>query len=90
MSTHAFCTPLVQFLAEHLGEQYGRILELLSTCGRSFVGQNIACKPPQPSWPAGQLTFILSVARWVSSELEGGLTNTRTCSTTSSASTPDP
>ena len=51
------------------GEQHGRILELLSACGRNFVSQRVAYKPPH----GPQLTSILSVARWVSSELEGGL-----------------
>ena len=50
-------------------EQHGRILELLAACGRGFVGQKIAYKPPH----GVQLTSILAVARWVSSELRGGL-----------------
>jgi hypothetical protein len=51
------------------GEQHGRILELLAACGRGFAGHKIAYRPPD----GPKLTSILSVARWVSSELEGGL-----------------
>ena len=42
-------------------EQHSRILELLAACGRGFVGQKIAYKPPH----GVQLTSILAVAIWV-------------------------
>lgn len=49
--------------------QHSSILASLATCTREFRGHKIAYKPPGTQ----QLTSVLDVARWVSTQLDGGL-----------------
>lgn len=51
--------------------QHETIISLLSSCERDFRGGKIAYRPPGSTL----ITSVLDVGRWVSSQLEGGLTN---------------